>query len=63
MNIVSERDDLEVKIEEQDGGCYLVTFTPHGEGIHRVSLMYGGVEIPNGTFNFGVSKSNFTVIN
>lgn len=57
LNIVSDRDDLEVNIEEQSDGYYLVTFIPHNEGPHRISLMYGGVDIPNGTFSFEVSKS------
>ncbi|KAM3726784.1 Filamin-A [Dirofilaria immitis] len=52
LNIVSDRDDLEVNVEEQDDGYYVVTFIPHHEGPHRIALMYGGVDIPNGTFNF-----------
>uniref|UniRef100_A0A8R1XX00 Calponin-homology (CH) domain-containing protein n=1 Tax=Onchocerca volvulus TaxID=6282 RepID=A0A8R1XX00_ONCVO len=52
LHIVSDRDDLEVNVEEQIDGCYLVTFTPHHEGSHRITLLYGGVDIPNGTFNF-----------
>uniref|UniRef100_A0A915Q2T4 Calponin-homology (CH) domain-containing protein n=1 Tax=Setaria digitata TaxID=48799 RepID=A0A915Q2T4_9BILA len=52
LNIVSDRDDLEVKVEEQNDGYYLVTFTPHHEGPHRIALMYGGIDIPNGAFNF-----------
>ncbi|VDM12810.1 unnamed protein product, partial [Wuchereria bancrofti] len=52
LNIVSDRDDLKVNVVEQNDGCYLVTFTPYHEGSHKITLMYGGVEIPNGTFNF-----------
>ncbi|OZC08192.1 hypothetical protein X798_04808 [Onchocerca flexuosa] len=52
LNIVSDRDDLEVNVEEQNDGCYLVKFTPNHEGPHRITLLYGGVDIPNGTFNF-----------
>lgn len=57
LNIISDREDLEVNIEEQSDDCYLVTVTPHGEGSHRISLMYGGVNIPNGTISFEVSKA------
>ncbi|EFO21517.1 hypothetical protein LOAG_06969 [Loa loa] len=63
LNIVSDRDDLEVNIEEQNDGNYLITLTPHHEGPHRIALMYGGVEIPNGTFSFEVIKSYFIQTN
>ncbi|VIO86121.1 Filamin/ABP280 repeat family protein [Brugia malayi] len=52
LNIVSDRDDLKVNVVKQNDGCYLVTFTPHHGGPHQITLLYGGVEIPNGTFSF-----------
>lgn len=51
---MSNQNDLEVEMEENDDGSCDVTLTPHNEGAHRIVLMYGGSHIPNGTINFEV---------
>ncbi|VDK87865.1 unnamed protein product [Litomosoides sigmodontis] len=52
LNIITDRDDLEISIEKERDDYHVVTFTPHHEGLHRISLLYGGVAIPNGILCF-----------
>uniref|UniRef100_A0A1I7VY84 Filamin/ABP280 repeat family protein n=1 Tax=Loa loa TaxID=7209 RepID=A0A1I7VY84_LOALO len=52
LSVLSDRVDLETKIEKKEDGFYTATLTPRTEGQHRVVLMYGGVNIPGGTFDF-----------
>ncbi|OZC12621.1 hypothetical protein X798_00252 [Onchocerca flexuosa] len=52
LNILSNNIDLETKIEKNMDGLYTAVLTPKTEGQHRIMLIYGGVEIPGGTFDF-----------
>uniref|UniRef100_A0A158Q7V9 Calponin-homology (CH) domain-containing protein n=1 Tax=Elaeophora elaphi TaxID=1147741 RepID=A0A158Q7V9_9BILA len=52
LSIVPDGDDLKINVEEKYDGYYVVTLTPHREGPHRVVLLFGGVDIPDGTFCF-----------
>ncbi|CAG9538291.1 unnamed protein product [Cercopithifilaria johnstoni] len=58
LNVLTDNVDLETKIEKKEDGFYIVTLTPHVEGQHRVALMYGGVDIPDGTFDFECVSSS-----
>lgn len=61
LNVLSNRIDLETKIENENG-FYTATLTPHTKGQHRVVLMYGGVDIPGGTFDFEVFLLKLNVV-
>ncbi|KAL3998459.1 Filamin/ABP280 repeat family protein [Acanthocheilonema viteae] len=52
LNALSDSVDLETRIEKKEDGFYIVTLTPHAEGRHRVTLLYGGVNIPDAIFDF-----------
>ncbi|VDN01002.1 unnamed protein product [Thelazia callipaeda] len=52
LSIASDREDLEIDVQEEGKGYYLVTFTPRKEGSYQIALLFGGVAIPSGTFNF-----------
>uniref|UniRef100_A0A0R3RZ00 Filamin-A n=1 Tax=Elaeophora elaphi TaxID=1147741 RepID=A0A0R3RZ00_9BILA len=52
LNVLSDSVDLETKIEKKEDGFYIVTLTPHSEGRQQVVLSYGGVDIPDGIFDF-----------
>lgn len=62
LNALSDTVDLEAKIEKKEDGLYIATLTPHAEGRHRVALMYGGIDIPGGTFDFEVFLLKLRVI-
>uniref|UniRef100_A0A915PPA4 Calponin-homology (CH) domain-containing protein n=1 Tax=Setaria digitata TaxID=48799 RepID=A0A915PPA4_9BILA len=52
LSIRSDKNDLETKIEQNKDGFYTVTVTARSEGQYRIVLMYGGIDIPGGTFDF-----------
>lgn len=54
LNILCNKLDLGTKVENNDG-IYTVTLTPRSQGLHRVVLVYGGIEIPDGSILFEVS--------
>nr|CDQ02091.1 BMA-FLN-1, isoform a [Brugia malayi] len=53
---------FKLQTRDNEDGSYTVTLTPHAQGQHRVMLMYGGVDIPGGTFDFEVSVLKLNIV-
>lgn len=62
LNILSNKIDLETKIEKNMDGLYTAILTPKTEGQHRIVLIYGGVHIPGGTVDFEVSLLKLNLV-